>query len=100
MLAENGTVSIGKADGTLQLGSCRQQRLHREGERDSSWGKSTGATIKEWSPLKNAHHRIIAANMNQSVMEQEIVGNSSKALQGIMVFKGDRLVRNVAAGHD
>ena len=48
---------------------------------------------------QRAHHRVVGADLDRAVVDEEEVGDPFQARHRVVVAVGDRLVRDVAAGH-
>jgi hypothetical protein len=43
---------------------------------------------------------VIVAGMDVTIVQQEVIGNAVKSAQGLVVILADRLLAQVATGHD
>src|SRR5512143_296232 len=100
MVTEKGVTLARDAEGVLQFCTRRQDRRYSKGQLHWVWSITARATDGEFLTLKDAHHRIIAANVNITIVQQEGIGQGCQAIQCIVIVRGDGFFAKVATGHD
>ena len=68
------------------------------GRRERLRGVAARAPHGIGGPRTDAHHRVVGADVDRAVVDQERVGDAGEPLAGVVVAVGDRLVGDVAAG--
>ncbi len=101
MVADPGPPPARQAEGALELGAAGQEGpLGREREVDRVRHPPPRAADHDGRARRGRpHHRVVRARGDRAVVEQDEVGDAGQALQRVLVAVGDRLVRDVAAGH-
>ena len=98
--AHPGVPACRQTEGVLELASSRQcgagvaRQAHRER------GVATRAPDRQFLVVVDADHRVVARNVDGAVVDQPGVDDAAQAAPGVVVVVADRLVCEVAAGHD
>ena len=85
--------------------SAPQARIGRpavERQRDRSRARSRASAEQHLAgrPRDDAHHRVVGADVDRAVVDRNRSAIAREPLQRVVVAVGDRLVGDVAAGHD
>src|SRR5215204_5142821 len=100
VVAYEGVAVFSQAERVLEL-STAGQRVPAEvrGQPERCRGVATGATDRVRTSSRCTDHGVVAAHVDLTVVNQEVVGDLAQLIQRFLVAIGDGLVRVVAAGH-
>ncbi len=71
-----------------------------QGQADRLRSISPRTAYQTLRAVHDSCHRVVAANVDRAVVNQEQVGDPLQAIESVAVVNGDGLVRPIAAGHD
>ena len=99
VLAQERMLALGEADGVLKFASHGQHR--REIVFEEDWNRDKPARTPQLSrdPARNPHHRIIAAEQDVAIVDEEAIGKSVQPMECFKIIDGNRFLAQVAAGH-
>ena len=88
-------------EGVLQLRADRKEGL-RSGDRKREWLRrvAAGPAYQAFAPVHDPRDRVVVAAPDLAVMRQERVGDRRQSLERLGIVRGERLVRQVAAGQN
>ena len=97
--AHEGVRPARQTDGALELGAAGQDgpRLERQPHRERRVAART--PDRQLAPRREAGHRVVAADVDRPVVEQEGVGDPAEPRERVGVVGGDGLLAPVAARH-
>ena len=100
VLAQDGAVKVGQADGALQFGAGCQQWRNMKRQRNCPRGIAAGPAVEKRRTLENPDDGIILADLDRPVVDQKRIGDRSQSFSGVFVVEGDRFIGCIAARHD
>src|SRR5829696_2837003 len=101
VVAHEGVAVSDQADRVLELSTAGQSvTAEVRGQPERCRGVATGATDLVRSSSRCTDHGVVAAHVDLTVVDKEVVGDLAQLIQCFLVAIGDGLVRVVAAGHD
>ncbi len=100
VLAQEGVGASGEADGVLELASDGEDRRDGFAELDGGGNEASRATNELRAGGEVLNDRVVAAEEDVAIVEEEEVGNGGEAGEGFAVVDGDGLFAEIGAGHD
>ncbi len=99
MLADQGLSVYDESDRVLQIGSGSEDRTRDWDRGNGGWCITACAAQDHGTETSGAGDGIVDAACDGTFADQERVGDSRKALDGLFVAVGDRLAGAIRAGH-
>src|SRR5919107_1077541 len=101
VVAHEGVAVSDQAERVLELSTAGQGvPAEVRGQPERCRGVATGATDRVRPSSRCTDHGVVAAHVDLTVVDEEVVGDFAQLIQRFLVAIGDGLVRVVAAGHD
>src|ERR687894_532785 len=101
VVAHEGVAVSDQAERVLELSTAGQGvPAEVRGQPERCRGVATGATDRVRPSSRSTDHGVVAAHVDLTVVDEEVVGDLAQLIQRFLVAIGDGLVRVVAAGHD
>src|SRR5437660_2603764 len=100
MMAHEGVALFAQAKSVLEMSAAREDRLNEANcDGDGLRRIAPRAADRQFLFADDPRHRIVAAHMNLSIMNQEILSDLTKSAQRIFVLVCNGLFTEVSAGH-
>src|SRR5215204_1903474 len=101
VVAYESVAVFSQAERVLELSTAGQGvPAEARGQPERCRGVATGATDRVRPSSRCTDHGVVAAHVDLTVVDEEVVGDLAQLIQCFLVAIGDGLVRVVAAGHD
>ena len=105
MVSDPGATAARQAEGALQLGAAAEDRppgLDRQAECPGHEAARAPDHQRRLAhgPIERADDRVVGPGVDRAVVNEEDVGDRPEPLERVVVVEGDRLVGEIARGHD
>ena len=99
MLTDEGVVIPGEAEGILKFSPAGKHLLGAEGKLNRVGSIAAGPSYHYWFLILYHDDTVIVAGVDIAVMEQEVVGDTIKSPERLIIVLGDGFLSQVPAGH-
>src|SRR5208283_3716690 len=99
VLAQEGVLSFGEADGVLEFAADGQHRRLIVFQENRHRNKTSGTPQLPGNAACNSHFGTVAAQQDVTVVHEEVVGEAIQSIDCFSIINRDRLLALVAAGH-